>query len=297
MGGRIYSLEMVYPQKRFEFPDLTPERMKLDRSYVNRLLGLNLKEFEIKKLLERMGYDYQNGVVLVPKYRSDVLHQIDLVEDIAIAYGYENFKPVMSTISSTGEEDPFEAFKNKAAYVMTGLGYLETSSYHLTNADDMNGKMSTDVDCIELLNASTIDYNMLRAWITPNLMKVLGENTRHDYPQRIFEIGSVFKRNPKTETGIEEFTRMAAASCHNDADYTEMRQVLDAFIRSLGLKCRATKTEHGSFIPGRVARITVNGKKVAYVGEIHPEVLGNWGIAQPVSCFELNLTELFGLIR
>jgi phenylalanyl-tRNA synthetase beta chain len=153
------------------------------------------------------------------------------------------------------------------------------------------------MDFVEILNPANIEYDVLRSWITPSLMKVLSENTRHDYPQRIFDIGSAFKKNPRKETGVDEFVRIACASCHKDANYTEIRQYLDYLISSLGLKGRVVKTEHPSFIPGRVGRFSVKGKNLAYIGEIHPQVLDNFGIEEPVCVFELNLTDLFEVLK
>ena len=288
---------MVYPNKKFTFPDLTPDKMKIDIKYANKLLGLNLKESDVKNLLERMGYGYENCNVLVPKYRADVLHQIDLVEDIAIAYGYENFNAEISKVSTIGEEDSFEKFKNQVAEAMTTLGFLETSSFHLTSKDVMNKKMLVDIDCIELLNAANVGYDIMRAWVLPGLMKILGENTRYDYPQKIFEIGTVFKNDTKTETGIVEFIRLACTSCHKDVNYTEVKQYIDSLISSFGLECKVKETEHPSFIPGRVGRLSVKGKDIAYIGEIHPKVISNFRIEQPICAFELNLTELYNIIR
>jgi phenylalanyl-tRNA synthetase beta chain len=131
----------------------------------------------------------------------------------------------------------------------------------------------------------------------PSLMKILSENTRYDYPQKIFEIGTVFAKNPKTETGVEEFIRMACASCNKDANYTEIRQYLDYLLGSLGLTHKIVETERPSFIPGRTGKVLVNGKEIAYIGEVHPKVLENFGIEQPVCAFELNLSELFKIIR
>lgn len=297
MGGEICSLEIIYPDKKFIYPDMTPDEMKLDIKYTNKLLGLDLKESSVKKLLERMGYGYKNGKVLIPKYRADVLHPVDLVEDIAIAYGYENFESEIPSVSTVGEEAPFEVFKTRISNVMIGMGFLETSSYHLTNEEDMNKKMLTNLDFIELLNSTSEDYSILRSWILPNTMKILGENTRHDYPQRLFEVGTAFKKNPREETGVGEFTRIACVSCHSDANYTEIRQYLDSLLTSLNLDHKAKKTEHPSFIPGRVARVSVKGRDIAYIGEIHPKVLTNFGIEQPTCAFELNLSELFTILN
>ena len=91
MGGRIYSMDLIYDGKKHVTPDLSSEEMKVDIDYINKLLGLKLKENEIKKLFEKMGYDYKNKKVMIPSYRPDVLCQSDLSENIAMAHGSENF--------------------------------------------------------------------------------------------------------------------------------------------------------------------------------------------------------------
>ncbi len=297
MGGTIYAMKVEYPNRKVITPDLRPRKMGVDPNYINKWLGLNLKENDFRKLFQRMGYSYANKEVKIPAYRADIMHMVDLAEDIATAYGYENFDAEIPKVSTTGEEDPFGVFKNKVANVMVGLGFLETATYHLTNREDMNKKMLTDLDYVELLNPANIEYGILRSWVLPSLMKVLSENTRHDYPQKVFDIGTVFKKNPARETSVEEFARIACVSCHKDANYTEIRQYLEYMLSSLGLKNKVVKTEHPSFIPGRVGRVSVKGKKIAYVGELHPQVLENFGIEQPVCAFEVNLTDLFPLLK
>ena len=111
MGGKIYSMKLCYPNKIHVTPDLKPEEMKVDTKYINKWLGLNLKESQFKKLLERMGYGYKNKKAQIPAYRADIIHQCDIAEDIAIAYGYENFKEEIPEVATIAEEDKFEIFK------------------------------------------------------------------------------------------------------------------------------------------------------------------------------------------
>ncbi|KYK24585.1 hypothetical protein AYK26_03345 [Euryarchaeota archaeon SM23-78] len=301
MGGEIYEMELVYGKKKVVSPDLKPVEWNLDIKYINKMLGLELSEGKIKELLERMGYDYKNKKVLVPAYRTDILHQIDFAEDIAIAYGYENFEPEIPNVSTIGEEDRFEEFKSRIANVLIGLGLLETNTYNLTNKEDHNKKMLFEADVVELENALTKEYSVLRTWIIPSLMKVLSENTNREYPQNIFENGIIFKKDKNAETGIAENDRLGVALCGQNIDFTRIKQVFDALINALDLKYESKETEHSSFIPGRVARISVNdkgkSKGVAYIGEIHPKVLENFGIEMPVSSFELNLTDLYEAIK
>ena len=127
----------------------------------------------------------------------------------------------------------------------------------------------------------------------PILMDVLSKNKHVEYPQKIFEEGLVSIR----KEGVKDYHRIALVSAHADADYTEARQALDFVLRSLGIEYKVVETEHNSFIPGRVGRVIVKGKKLAYVGELSPEVLANFDLTVPVCGFELNLSELFEVIE
>ncbi len=297
MGADIYSMKLVYPDKTIVTPNLKPRQMKLNLDYVNKKLGLKLNQPQLKKLLERMGFGYSNKKVLVPAYRADILHEVDFVEDIAIAYGFENFKPIIPKVATIAEEDEFYKFTIKVARILVGLGLLEASSYHLTNEDNQNKNTSLNLDLIKIKNSKSKEYNVLRAWIIPNLIQVLKENKHHEYPQKLFEIGTVFKKNPKTETGVEEPVRLAIITSHKDADYTEVKQFMEYLLNTLGLECKIDDTEHKSFIPGRVGKIFVKNKKIGYIGEIHPQVLSNFDLDMPVSAVELNLTEIFEALR
>ncbi|MBW3012187.1 phenylalanine--tRNA ligase subunit beta [Candidatus Woesearchaeota archaeon] len=297
MGGEIYSVHVEYPNKQKFNLNLEPSKWDIDIEYVNKRLGLELNEKDLKALLEKMGYGYEKGKVLVPAYRADIMHQIDFVEDIAIAYGYENFKPDIPNVATIGSEDKFESFKRKVADIFAGLGMLECETYHITNVDNLNRKMNTEIDYVPLQNALTVDYSVLRSWVLPSLMQVLSENKLYEYPQNIFTIGRAFGKSNKTETGIDEFSRLAVALCDKGTDFTKIKQVLDYLMRCLGLQYDVHEAEHDSFISGRVARVRVNGKKVAYIGEVHPKVLEKWQLDVPVAAFELNLTELFEVME
>ncbi|MFC1649079.1 phenylalanine--tRNA ligase subunit beta [Nanoarchaeota archaeon] len=92
MGGKVYSMDLMYGNKKVVTPNLKPWTIKVDVDYVNKKLGLELNKTQIKELLGKMGYGYEKEKALVPAYRADIMHQIDIVEDIAIAYGYDNFR-------------------------------------------------------------------------------------------------------------------------------------------------------------------------------------------------------------
>ena len=298
MGGQIYSLEIEYPEtkKKFISPDLSPTKMKLDLPYINKWLGLNLKEKEAKDCLERMGYGYEKGEVLIPAYRADILHQVDLAEDIAIAYGYENFEEVIPNVATVGEEDPLEKFSNKIRDILIGLKLIEVKNYHLITKDEMNKKMNLETEVIPLKNALG-EHNHLRNSLLPSLMKNLKENQHNEFPQNIFEIGKTFTSDNTEETGIKEEHYLSTLICHEKTDFTEIKQILDVVMNSLGAEYSVKESEHNSFIKGRVGKILIKGKELGIIGEQSPEVLTNWELNVPVVSFELNLEKLFGLIK
>ena len=285
MGGKIYSIKLEGIQKTT--PELEPEKMKIKLENVNKLLGLNLKEAEIKELLKKMGFSYKNENVGIPCYRADILHEVDLIEDIAIAYGYGNFKEEIPQISTIGKEDGFEIFKGKVSEILIGLGFLETCSYNLTNEEDENKKMNTDEELIKIPNAKT-NYNVLRQSMLPSLIKILSENKDREYPQQIFEIGTIFLNKDK-----EEKEKLALVLSHGKANFTQVKQILDYFLSSIGIQYKIKKTKYDSFIEGRTGHILVKGQEVGIIGEVHPAILENWKLTTPVTAFELDLTKIY----
>jgi len=130
MGGKVYQMELDYGKKEIT-PNLEPEKMKVSLENVNKLLGLDIGEKDLEKLLPKMGYEYKKGIVSIPAWRMDILHEVDLIEDIAIAYGYNKLIPEIPNISTIGEESKESKFKTKLAEILIGLGLIEISTYHL----------------------------------------------------------------------------------------------------------------------------------------------------------------------
>jgi phenylalanyl-tRNA synthetase beta chain len=288
MSGQVYQMEVKY--KRTELtPDLTPEKQKISLSNTNKLLGLNLKEKQIKKYLEKMGHNYKKGQVEIPAWRMDILHEVDLIEDIAIAHGYDNFKPEIPEISTLGQEDPKETVKKKISQILAGLGMMEVSNYHLTNKRDQFTKMGIpekqEKGFIEVEESKT-DYTILRKDLTHYLLKNLAENVDAEYPQKIFEIGRIFEK-------LEEPEKLAIALA--PGNFTEIRQTLEYLSNMIDQKIllEEAKKAPGWFIDGRTARIKLGSKDIGFLGEIHPKILRNWKIKMPVALLEIDLEPIF----
>jgi len=289
MGGRVYEMEVSYGKEKKITPNFETEKMPINLENVNKLLGLNLQEKEMKKLLEKMGYAYDKKTVEIPSWRGDVLHEVDLIEDIAIAYGYDNFEPEIPEISTIGKENPRETAKRKISEILSGLNMQEVSNYHLTIKNDQFVKMGIKEksSSIEVENSKT-DYNILRENLTHYLLKILSENIDTDYPQRIFEIGKVFS----SKEDIEE--RESLAMAITPGNFTDLRQMLEYLFRMINVevKIEEPKETPGYMISGRAAEIHYKNGKIGLCGEIHPKILKNWKIRMPVALLEVDIDRI-----
>lgn len=291
IGGEIYQMKVSSKTT----PDLKTEKRKISFENINNLLGLNLNEKQIKKFLEKMGHNYLDKEVETPSWRVDILHEVDLIEDIAIAYGYDNFVPEMPQISTIGQENSKEIIKKKISEILSGLNMLEISNYHLTNKKDQFEKIGIsekqEKNFIEVEESKT-DYNILRKDLTHYLLKTFSENTDSEYPQRIFETGRVFELNASKKIIEKEKLSVALVP----GNFTEIKQVLFHLFNMLGLNVALKEPERFPvhFIDGRVAEISLeNGQSIGYLGEIHPKILKNWKIKMPMALFEIELEEIF----
>jgi len=297
-GAEIHEVTAVYPQdigrgKRFTTPQLKPLEMPLDLNYVNRLLDLDFKPPEVKKELEKMRFGMNGDKVLIPAYRTDIMHNIDLVEDIAIAHGYEKFEPRIPKIATIGQPNPAENFSNHLRTAMIGLGFQEVVNFVLSNEErDYVATNRGPEPHIEIWNPKTADYTMARTSIAPSLLHTLSLNASSEMPHKIFEVGLTVQLDPKAETGARNERRIAAAISHSSANYSEMKAFTETVLSQLGKKYEFEESKDSMFIPGRAVLIRIDGKKVGVMGEVSPKVLSNFKIEYPVTLFELEAGKL-----
>lgn len=296
-GGKVESVEVEYPNERVTTPSMKPGSITVDLGTVRRISGIDLEGKGVKRLLEEAGYDVKmkgkKFMLRYPSYRQDIMHPSDVIEDIIIRYGYNNIDPAVPELPTRGCISEMNRFSDVIRDLMVGVGGQEILSYYLTNKNHMIEMMGMKkIDCIEVENPVSGNWSVFRTWLIPSLMEFLSKNKNREYPQKIFEIGEVVLVDRTAETRSKSPSRVAWADAGKSADFTSVKQVLDFLMNSLEIDYQIRETDHPSFIPGRVGRVYVDGKAVAYIGEVSPKVLENWSIEQPVSCFELNLTDL-----
>ncbi len=296
-GGVIEQVSVNYPYetpagKNVKFQLLEPSRMKLSPDYVNKLLGLNLKANEIIELLRKMRHEGKVSgkfiEVSIAPYRTDILHPIDLVEEVAIAYGYGNFEPQIPNVATIGEETQKTIFARKLAEICVGLGLQECQTLHLSNEKVLVEKMllAGKKNLIRVPNSVNIEYDTIRDYLTPMLLKTLSENTRYEFPQNLFEIGEVYESSNGEPS---EKLKLGIVFCSAGAEFNDGKSAVEALFRLLGKTISVEPIEHASFIETRVGKIICDGRECGIVGEIHPQVLVNFGLELPVVAVEVDV--------
>lgn len=305
MGASAQSIEVNYEGAEDYELDLKNYFDEINLDDVNRLIGVDIKPEEIEALLNKMMYgmlEVNDGWIgiEVPVFKSDVWHDVDIADDIARAYGYNNIVPTFPSVSSVGEHLEFSVFRERISELMVRLGFLEVYTYMLTSSQDQFKKMGLDEsknEHIKLIDSADQGINMVRTLILPDNLSSLHINRKNKYPQKIFENGFTIQVDEKADTGARNEVHLSVSIADPKSNYTQIKGVLDTIMKLNEIEFNIVESDLSFLIEGRRANILVKGKNIGFIGELHPEILTNFGLLVPVSCLELNLEKLFELIK
>ncbi|MBI0583869.1 MAG: phenylalanine--tRNA ligase subunit beta [Methanomassiliicoccus sp.] len=285
-GGKIRSVRV---QGAYEAvtPDLEPRRWDVDVNAANSLLGTGLDAATMAATLGKMGYDAAPAgskvAVLAPSWRMDLIHPVDIMEDIAKGFGYERFGHCLPTNQTFGSELTVNRAADVARQLMVGYGYLEATTLTLTSEEDQFDRMRLPRgEVVEILNPISEDHTCLRVSLLPSLMVVLRRNKHRDLPQRLFEVGDVMQ-------GIRRRKHLAGVSISARASFTEVKSLVESVLRDLSVRFTIQPSAAGTYLDGRGADIVVDGSVIGSFGEVHPQVIVDFQLGYPIAAFELDL--------
>ncbi|MFH0836472.1 MAG: phenylalanine--tRNA ligase subunit beta [Candidatus Micrarchaeota archaeon] len=294
-GARIQSMEVHYPRKHnVVTPHTQPHVMTADIAWINKNLGIDADSKFIIQALERQRFNAQKqGAKIrceIPRYRADFLHPIDLVEEVAIGIGYNNFEPKAPGTYTRGCRSEESLLQDKVRDLVMGAGYLELTTPVVSN-EAIAAKSFSEKTLVKIRNPVSSDYSHLRSTLLPGLIEAVSRNTHNTYPQKIFEVGEVVACDEKKCERTRTDVHVACLTAHSESNLTESASVLKELMNSLKMDFSLRKKNFKQFINGRSGFIDVAGNSIGVIGEVHPEVLENWGIHVPCSAFEIRLLE------
>tara|TARA_B100000949_G_C14281233_1_gene451947 strand:- start:2100 stop:3389 length:1290 start_codon:yes stop_codon:yes gene_type:complete len=290
-GGQIESVNVNYSDISIVTPDLSNTSMVMDLNYAKSLLGINptINEVQACLLRSRMKSIIENETlkVIIPRYRFDILHQVDLVEELVIGYGLYNLSPTIPKSSLVGKTNSVQKQLDSIRHTLTGLGFNEVKTFSLISKDLLKRTKIPIESSPRIIDTKSNEHEFLRSSLIPSLLSTLSKNINNEYPQKIFEMSESFQ---KLGTKITEHMNLAMCIAHSSANFTECKSNLVSFLRQYNkIECMTPSKSYPIFIDGRSADILVNDSKVGIIGEISPEIIQSFSLRTPITCFEINL--------
>jgi len=290
-SGEIFSTIIKDENKTYITPDFNAIEKKLSINYINWILGTKFSGKDVIFCLKKMGYDaVEDGlkiVVEIPAWRADILHDIDIVEDVAVGYGYDKFETDFPKALTFGKTLPKYELSESFRKIMIGLGFNEVTTFTISNEKDEFVKMGLIIsNRVEIDNPIGEDYSCLRTGLIPSLLKILNENKHHPLPQQIFELGIVVNKDFKNQNNL------AFVKIDSKASFTECKSFVDAIMRDCGMKYEIKDDAHPGFVKGRCASIIYKNRNIGIFGELHPKTITNFELEHPIITFEINIDSL-----
>ncbi len=298
IGCSIYPIKvhMTNRENSFSILEIEDKSIKVSSLDFNKIIGLNLNFDECVELIEKSGYfiskyKQPNIYPIIPPYRTDVFSENDIIEDMAISYGYKNIESKdIKEASNAGRPNKIQIYKNKIAEFSVGLGYTEASNFYLTNKEIEFEKVGRPYSKpIELMNSKTNSFTIVRVSLLPSLIENLSISSNLSMPQKLFEVGSVFELNGDM---VNETIHLAMVNEGPKVNFNLIKSDLDALFRYLKMDYKLKESEDPAFIEGRRADVYFESKKIGVIGEISPQVLENFSLSEPLIALELELKQV-----
>ncbi|RKD32535.1 phenylalanine--tRNA ligase subunit beta [Thermohalobacter berrensis] len=268
---------------------------------VNKLLGVEIdteKMIEILNNLELKAEKIENKIhVKVPTFRQDVEIEADLIEEVGRIYGFHIIekKPLTGTLTR-GEKSRERKIEDLIKTTLTGMGLNEITTYSFISPkayDKINlPEHSIKRNCVEIMNPLGEDYSVMRTTLIPNMLDVLSRNYNYGISKAwAYEIGNIFIPKSVPVKSLPYEIKTLCIGMYGSSDFFDIKGVLESVLNKLGINNHEYIREenYNTFHPGRTASIVYGNNVLGVVGEIHPDVLENYGIDERIYVAEIDL--------
>ncbi|MFA6710871.1 MAG: phenylalanine--tRNA ligase subunit beta [Candidatus Methanomethylophilaceae archaeon] len=286
-GGSIGSVIMHDGGEIFTSPDLSTTSWDFSVEECEKFLGVLLGAETIVNSLRRMGLDAlaegDTVYVEVPSTRLDIMHKVDLYEDVATGYGFERFGNKHPVTQTSGKVSDATSFSDTVRDIMIGLGFTEAMTLTLSSQrDEFELSELPRKDVVTVSNPITEEHTCLRSSLMPSLMRILRRNKHRDLPQRLFEVGDVV-------VDCKRERHLCGVVMNSRTSFTEVKSYTESVLRELKAEYTLRPSDYRTFIEGRGADIITDGSTIGYFGEVSPTVIVDFDITHPVIMFEIDL--------
>ena len=298
LGGQIESVRVETCDGTEWSIDGSPKEHSVERKLVEGILGNPFTDDEIENAIRRMGGSYNgdsSGVLSIsmPRWRYDILHPIDLVEEVAIGHGYDDLAYDVPKAPLTAIPRTDGHLRRRIREALQGLGLIQIQSLTLSNDADQftSVRWKADGSITRMTNPITTEHTILRQNIVPGLLRLLAANRHHELPQGVYELGTVVIDHKNCD-------RFAFLVAERSGGFAKLRGRIQALMRDLGCsEWNLEPIETGPWLLGRSASIIVNGVTVGECGEIDPLVSETFDLNVPMSGAQFDISALSSVLE
>ena len=261
-----------------------------DKIFINNLIGKEYSDERITSILFLLWIEITGGMCFIPFWRTDMKYKADIAEEIARIDGYHTIETTLPNENMWAvSQSPEYMLAYESRKFFTAIGFFDVYNYSFVNEALMKKLNSWVENLIEMKNYLSEEVTHLRDSLLPNMLRGVEENIREQKSIRFFEIEKVFWKNGNS---IYEATHMAGLiTSKQDIAYFELQEILRKFFKTVWVD--KYSFENSKDYPPfahtwRTAEIWIRGKKIGYLGEIHPEIVRRFDGEWRVWFFELN---------
>ncbi len=252
--------------------------------WVNEFIGINVSAEEQKAILERIDFKVEDGTIYIPSFRGDIEHQADISEEIARFYGYQNIPNRPLAGVANAKMTDAQKLERRISATLLGCGLSEIATFSFISPKHYDKirlpKDSKKRNSVVISNPLGEDTSVMRTTVLPSMLDVLSRNyNNRNESAKLFEISNEYIPNGTEQ--LPDENQMVTMGMYGDGcDFFTLKGVVEELLYACGVDEYdvAAVTDDPTFHPGRTAEITVDGKRIALLGEVHPAVLANYEI-------------------
>lgn len=288
------------------YPALEYRTEKLCPSYINKRVGVELDSDHMALLLTKMCLKtlvvHEKGVetlhVEVPPTRADVIHAIDVAEDVAIAYGYNNIVKTIPQTNTIAAQLPINKLSDALRNEVAASGFTEVLTFSLCSRDDVSTKLRHKIettDAVHIGNPKTLDFQIARTCLLPGILRTLSANRKMPLPLKLFEVSDVVKKDSSRDVGAKNIRHLCAVHQAKTSGYEVIHGLLDRLMQLLEVPYgsaggyKISPADDPTFFTGRCADVVVGGKSIGRMGVLHPDVVAAFDLTLPCSTIEIDI--------
>jgi len=288
------------------YPALQQRVELISPEYINKRIGVDLDSDKMASLLTRMCLKSEvkrNGKeemleVVIPPTRADVIHAIDVAEDVAIAFGYNNIVKTIPKTNTIAAQFPINKLSDALRNEIASSGFCEVLTFSLCSRDDVSTKLRQSLDscnAVHIANPKTLDFQVARTCLLPGILRTLSANRKMPLPLKLFEISDIVKKDSSKDVGSRNIRNLCAVYMGKTSGYEVIHGLMDRIMQLVEVPYGGQSgysivpVDDPTYFHGRCANILVGGSSIGRMGVLHPQVIGAFDLTLPCAVIEINV--------